>query len=117
MFSCIDADRRSLDAAALTKVADGRVFTGRQALKNGLIDQLGGLTEARAWLSDTHGIDADLPLVSIEEQDDLPFISRLSGDAVAWVGTELASRFFGKMVLSEGLRLDGLVSVWHPEGQ
>ena len=37
---------RSLSPAAVEKIAQGRVWTGRQALKVGLVDSLGGLEEA-----------------------------------------------------------------------
>lgn len=43
--------RRGLDAAALDRVADGRVFTGRQALARGLADAEGGAEAARDWLA------------------------------------------------------------------
>jgi hypothetical protein len=53
----------------------------------------------------------------IDEAEDLPLLAELGGDALGWALPGLASRVFGKMVFSEGLRLDGLVSVWHPDGQ
>ena len=37
-------------------LADGSIFTGRQALANKLIDELGGEDEAIAWLA-TKGVD------------------------------------------------------------
>ena len=40
-FSDLVQERRHLDDATLDKVADGRVFTGRQALPLKLIDELG----------------------------------------------------------------------------
>jgi len=41
---------RGLTVDALRTHADGRIFTGRQALAAGLVDTLGGLDDARAWL-------------------------------------------------------------------
>ena len=40
------AQSRNMTRANVEKVADGRAFTGRQALKYGLVDQLGGRHEA-----------------------------------------------------------------------
>ncbi len=37
---------RKMDRAAVIALADGRVYTGEQAKQNGLIDQLGGMSEA-----------------------------------------------------------------------
>jgi len=40
------------------KVAGGRVFTGRQALKNGLIDELGSLEDAQTYAAGKAGLQA-----------------------------------------------------------
>ncbi|MGQ9837001.1 MAG: signal peptide peptidase SppA [Cyanobacteriota bacterium] len=40
------ARRQSLDEARVRQLADGRIFTGAQALEVGLVDALGGYTEA-----------------------------------------------------------------------
>jgi len=40
------AHTRRLPAEEVRKIAEGRVYTGRQALELGLVDELGGLTEA-----------------------------------------------------------------------
>ncbi|MBF0353991.1 MAG: signal peptide peptidase SppA [Alphaproteobacteria bacterium] len=45
-FTTKAGDGRKLDAEAMDRVARGRVFTGSQALKAGLIDELGGLESA-----------------------------------------------------------------------
>src|SRR4029079_3267544 len=42
--------RRHIEAAALDKVSDGRVFTGRQAVELKLIDALGDEQAAIDWL-------------------------------------------------------------------
>ena len=55
-------DRRQLDGAALDKVADGRVFTGRQALELKLIDELGDEQAAIDWLAKEKNIDAKTPV-------------------------------------------------------
>jgi protease-4 len=43
------ADGRKMQDAEVRKIAEGRVWTGEQALKLGLVDQLGGLKEAIAY--------------------------------------------------------------------
>ena len=42
----VDAGRPGLDEAAVRELADGRIFTARQALDAGLIDRIGYLDEA-----------------------------------------------------------------------
>jgi protease-4 len=54
------ARARGLDRDSLRRLADGRVFTGRQALAAGLVDTLGGLEDARAWLVARAGVDEDI---------------------------------------------------------
>ncbi len=44
------SSNRHLSMDSLKPMADGRVFTGRQALQKGLVDTLGGLDEARRYL-------------------------------------------------------------------
>src|SRR3954463_13818344 len=51
-------DRRGLDDAALDRVADGRVFTGRQGVALKLVDELGDEKTALAWLAKEKNIDA-----------------------------------------------------------
>src|SRR2546421_418755 len=52
--------RRHLDDAALERVADGRVFTGRQALELKLVDEIGSEQSAIDWLAKEKGIDPAL---------------------------------------------------------
>lgn len=102
MFVGMVAERRAISVADAQRLADGRVYSGAMAAANGLIDGLGGEDEALAWLAETHGIDRDLPRrdVEIDYPDEL--LDRL------------ISKALGKSHLTERLRLDGLVSLWHP---
>lgn len=102
MFVDMVAARRRLERDTVLEMADGRVFTGRQALANGLIDRLGGEEEARTWLHETHAIDRDLAIKDVE-------IVRPE-QAVF----DLLTKITGKALFVERLTLDGLVSVWHP---
>jgi protease IV len=107
MFVDMVADRRHLERDKALQLADGRVYTGRQAKALGLIDAIGGEDEARAWLADARGVSSKLPVreLRIRREDDG------WGD---WMGETMA-RMMGKTYLSERLKLDGLVAVWHPD--
>lgn len=96
------AERRGLDRDKVLKLADGRIFTGSQAKDSGLVDQLGAEAEARAWLKETHDIPEELPLFEVE-------IPREDG---LW--RNMLSALFGKALFSERLKLDGVISLWHP---
>ncbi|MCK6552752.1 signal peptide peptidase SppA, partial [Myxococcota bacterium] len=45
-FVTVVAERRKLPVDKVKEIADGRIMTGRAALKAGLVDELGGLVEA-----------------------------------------------------------------------
>jgi protease IV len=59
------AAARGLSPEAAAAAAEGRVWTGRQALEHGLIDELGGIEEAFAAAKRAAQIPADEP-VSVE---------------------------------------------------
>ena len=59
-FRGLVQDRRGLTGTALDAVADGRAFTGRQALDLGLVDILGDEDTALDWLAEKHGIDPEI---------------------------------------------------------
>jgi protease-4 len=64
---------RKLDLRKVDRVAQGRVWTGEQALERGLIDELGGLSEAVLRAKQALGLDADadVALVPYPEADSL----------------------------------------------
>lgn len=105
-FKGIVAERRGYDAQQLAVVADGRVYSGRQALENGLIDALGSEDDALAWLHDAEGIDPSLPVRESKPQQDIPFFSQVVDRTAAWIT--------GDSDFSQRLSLDGLLALWHP---
>ena len=56
---------RHMDPDKVRQLGDGRAYTGRQALKLGLIDAIGGEQDARAWLATTKGVPPDLPVEDV----------------------------------------------------
>ena len=57
------AEGRSLDIAAVRTLADGRIFTGRQAVEAKLVDELGDLDDAVRIAADMVGIEGEPTLV------------------------------------------------------
>lgn len=113
-------DRRSMDEGLLTRVADGRVFTGRQAIDLKLIDQLGDEKTGLAWLAKEKGIDANLPVRDYrlrERFSDLSFL-HVAGiwmlDAVGLGSVARRLEEAGMLQAVERLNLDGLLALWHP---
>jgi protease-4 len=58
LFTSKVAAGRKLEQATVEKLAEGRVFTGRQAKENGLVDRLGTLDDAIDEAKKLAGIDA-----------------------------------------------------------
>lgn len=52
----VDAGRPEMERDEIVPLADGRVYTGRQALDVGLVDTLGSEKEAMDWLKSEKGI-------------------------------------------------------------
>jgi protease-4 len=114
-------DRRHMDEGLLTTVADGRVFTGRQAIELKLIDQLGEEKSALAWLAKEKGVDANLPVRDYrlrERFGDLSFLHVTSiwlFDAVGLGSVARRLEESGTLQAVERLNLDGLLALWHPQ--
>ncbi|MBE9195422.1 signal peptide peptidase SppA [Synechocystis sp. LEGE 06083] len=72
---------RNLAVEKVKEFADGRIFTGHQALELGLVDRLGTEEEARQWAATLAGLDPDKTELDTIE-DPKPFVKRLtSGDS------------------------------------
>ncbi|MFM7427672.1 MAG: signal peptide peptidase SppA [Elainella sp.] len=80
------AEARHLPVETVKSFADGRVFTGQQALALGLVDRLGTEEDARCWAAELAGLDPDkTQCFTLEERKSL--VSRvLPGRSTAKVG-------------------------------
>jgi protease IV len=93
------ANGRNLAVEDVKQFADGRVFTGEQALDLGLVDRLGTEEDARRWLAELAGLDPEkAKCKTIEEQK--PFWNKLlpgsqqtqmSLPGLDWINFELAT--------------------------
>lgn len=105
-FVTMVADGRHMDKAKVEALADGRAYTGRQALALGLVDQIGGEDEARAWLAQAKGVPAALPVRDLVQRG---WMSRNVG---ATLGDFSVTAL--KTLLSQRLTLDGAQALWQP---
>lgn len=65
------AEGRKLEVAQVHEVAQGRVWSGRQALERGLVDELGGLDVAIAKAAELGGVAGEPSLVTYPQQKSL----------------------------------------------
>ena len=105
-FVAMVAAGRHMDEARVRELADGRAYTGRQALKLGLIDAIGGEPEARAWLAAEKGVPASLPAQEVRSPN---LRERVLGDGAEGIFSVLI-----KSLLSQRVSLDGAWAVWQP---
>ena len=103
-FVAMVAAGRRMEDGRVRELADGRPYTGRQALKLGLIDAIGGEREARGWLAETSQVGTALPVRDVGRRG---LAERALGESLsAWLGALL------KTVLSQ--QLDGAWAIWQP---
>ena len=109
-----------MDDALLEKVADGRVFTGRQALELKLVDQLGDEKAAIAWLVAEKKVKSDLPVRDYRlnpRLGDLTFLRTAASVVLEAVGLGSIARQVeqtGVVQAVDRLALDGMLALWHP---
>ncbi|WP_026380581.1 signal peptide peptidase SppA [Afifella pfennigii] len=112
-FVGLVAERRELQAGQARSLADGRIFTGRQAADNGLVDEVGDEDTARAWLESAHSISTDLPAKDWKKNnyDFGDFTAATLAFLLQAFGVD--ERISSVLIqIPERLAVDGLVSVW-----
>ena len=104
-FVGIVAAGRHMTPDAVRALADGRAYTGRQALKLGLVDAIGDEQDARAWLASEKGVADTTPVADLVPPATL---------AERMVTDELSPMFqlAWKTLLSQRLMLDGPWALW-----
>jgi len=119
-FRDLVKNRRHLDDEALDRVADGRVFTGRQGMPLKLVDELGDEQTAVAWLAKENNIDPKTPVRDYQLRgrlSDLPFLHTAAVTVLEAAGLRsIAQRIeaSGAVQTIDELNLDGLLALWHP---
>jgi protease-4 len=112
--------RRGMDEALLEKVADGRVFTGRQAVELKLVDQLGDEKTAVAWLVAEKKIKSDLPVRDFKltpRFGDMTFLRAVASVSFDALGLSAIARQIEQAGVTgavDQLALDGMLALWRP---
>lgn len=114
-FLGLVSERRDIEPSSVPGLTDGRIYSGRQAVKLKLVDQIGDERAAMRWLNEERDISKGLQIVEWKPKAE-------SNDWYGWLFESMAEKFgisgdgitavLGQA--SATLKLDGLVSVWHP---
>jgi protease IV len=109
-------ERRGLTRAETLALADGSIFTGRQALERRRVDALGGEEQAKEWLVQK-GVAERLPVHEWRPARERGWL--LGSSAMRTLAGWLGLPADGSALLSEigvdRIFLDGLLSVWQPD--
>ncbi len=116
-FVDLVTQRRQISPEALEQVKTGRIYTGRQALQIGLVDELGDEASALKWLEETRGVNKGLKVVdraaeSSSGRFQMHALAGGAGAVLAYLVQAAADILIGG---SQFNHLDGLISLWHPE--
>jgi protease-4 len=100
-FVGLVASGRHMDPARVKQLADGRAYTGRQALGLGLVDEIGGEPQALKWLQTQRHLAADLPVKDVAKG--------------SMFDQMVKSSLAGLMLdAQQSLRVDGVWALWQP---
>lgn len=114
-FVGLVAERRPLSLGETRRLADGSVYSGRQAIDNKLIDALGGEDAAIEWL-ESKGVEADLAIVEWKPKSEYRIFGVPVGPAddsplmlLETLPLPLIGQWFKRQLM-----LDGVMALWQP---
>ena len=81
-FVSVVAEGRKMKLSKVKKLADGRVYTAKQALENGLVDQIGTLDDVVRDMRSTYELDS-CDLQTMEYKPKTSFLSWLDSKTSA----------------------------------
>ncbi len=113
-FVNLVVERRKIRLADVPGLVDGRVYTGRQAVKYGLADEIGGEDEAVEWLEKQKDVEEDLPVIERKPEKELSFnpLTAMAYHLTKQLGLEqLSSLLSLKGKLGQDAS-HGLMSIW-----
>jgi protease IV len=119
-FRGLVKERRGMDDALIEKVADGRVFTGRQAVELKLVDALGDEKTAVTWLETNKNVAKGLPVRDFRltpRFGDLTFLRTAASITLDAMGLSAIARHVEQAGVGQAvdrLAMDGMLALWQP---
>jgi protease-4 len=117
-FVDLVSERRKGVAPSLEDIKTGRIYTGRQALKIGLIDAIGDEDVAIKWFDDVRHVEKGLKVRDWKPES----VSQFDwfGSAAAALSAKIGLGILADETVLSAIQdfkdrpLDGLYSIWHP---
>ena len=114
-FVDLVSKRRNIEAPSIPGLTDGRIYSGRQAVELKLADEIGDEKTAMTWLTKERKVPPGLKVVDWKPKVESSSLYGWFFESLAPMVGLLPERFAGIAgQISASLKLDGLVSVWHP---
>ncbi len=105
------AEGRKLSLAQVDSIAQGRVWSGKDAISIHLVDELGGLEKAVAYAAKIGGLGKDYRIVNLPEQKDQveEILKNISKNASVYLTKQqLGEEYMHYMNLKKALRYEGI---------
>jgi len=99
------AGRRNINKEELKTIADGRVYSGNQAVEIKLVDEIGGEKEAIKWLEDTKKIKKNLNIRDVKTEKDEEGVEKYLLGLAGKAG-----------IIPKEMALHGLLAIWNNSG-
>jgi protease IV len=114
-FVDLVGDRRKIDPAAVPGLTEGRIYSGRQAVQRKLVDQIGDEKSAVSWLEKERDVPSGLKVVEWKPKtEETGLFGWLFQSLATSIGVPV-ERILGLIGQAAAtLKLDGLISLWHP---
>ncbi|OUI78417.1 peptidase [Commensalibacter intestini] len=109
-FVVMVAHGRHMDVAKVKELGDGRPYSGQQAVKNGLVDQIGTEQDAKKWLTQYLKLPSDIKVIELKDKKSSKWFSRFLGEALG----DSVNGFMHKVVYKNQENLDGAIAIWKP---
>lgn len=105
-FTEIVANGRNMNIKTVKKLADGRIYTAKQAKKLGLVDQIGTYEEAVTDMRTRYNLGRDVKVKAIQYSEDTGLIRGLLSEAVStlkgtWASSESSDLSILKELMAE----------------
>lgn len=117
-FISLVETRRGITASSVDGLMSGRIYSGRQAMANKLVDEIGGEPEAIRWLEEKRSVSKNLKVIDWKPTPEGSWgLTGSASGALSGMTAGVAQKLIELASQTRGigaLGLDGLVSVWHP---
>jgi protease IV len=106
--------RRDINPVSVPGLTEGRIYSGRQAVELKLADEIGDEKAATTWLTKERNVPAGLKVVDWKPPQESSGLLGWLVQSLAKIGLSAETISGISSQLAATLKLDGLVSVWHP---